>query len=230
MAAGAAGAAGARFDNAALPAPDAKDLEKVDPLDFEPMQIPVGMREVERKEKDLRALGDKDRKKWLQERAVPYVKRQGKRRPIDHHHETRAAWQAGMDRVYAYSAVTKEDQKRLDAMSDEEFWAEMKRRGWFYDKDQFGGGPRGPHQLPEDTRGHADDPFRSVAGEVRRRGGYEKTSMPFAEFEWANFFRTRVKTYPRGDEGYEQAVQEALALARSEEAAGLPGYKGSGAR
>jgi len=158
---------------------------------------------------------------------VPYVMRKGKRRPIDHHHETRAAWQAGLDHVYAYSAVDKKEQERLDKMADAEFWAEMKRRGWFYDKDQFGDGPRSPDQLPEDTRGHADDPFRSLAGAVRNRGGYDKSATPFAEFEWANFLRKRLKTYPRGDADFEKAVKEALALARSPEAKGLPGYKGA---
>ena len=37
-----------------------------------------------------------------------------------------------------------------------------------------------------------DDPYRSVAAEVRERGGFAKESAPFEEFQWADFFRRRI--------------------------------------
>ena len=36
-----------------------------------------------------------------------------------------------------------------------------------------------------------DDPFRSLAGELRRVGGYAKDTTPFSEFLWADFLRRR---------------------------------------
>jgi hypothetical protein len=218
---------GAVIDNGQpRPVPAEKDLETVHPLHFGPNQIPVGIREVAEKEELLRGMKAKERERWLKSRAVPYVLREGKRRPVDHHHETRAAWQAGIEKVYAYSYVTPAEQKRLDKLTDAQFWAEMLRLGWFYPYDQLGQGPHAAHLLPEDTRGHADDPFRSVAYYVRKAGGYDKTSLPFAEFKWANFFRPRLKTFPRGKKGFDAAVAEALELARDPEAKDLPGYKG----
>ena len=68
-----------------------------------------------------------------------------------------------------------------------------------------------------------DDPYRSLAGYVRNAGGFDKTPTAFAEFLWADFFRTRVTIGPtRAD--FNNAVQRALPLAGSNEAAGLPGY------
>ena len=33
-----------------------------------------------------------------------------------------------------------------------------------------------------------DDPFRSLAGELRRAGGFAKDTTPFSEFLWADFY------------------------------------------
>src|SRR5215470_10804037 len=38
-----------------------------------------------------------------------------------------------------------------------------------------------------------DDPFRSLAGELRRAGGFAKDTTPFSEFLWADFLRRRMK-------------------------------------
>jgi hypothetical protein len=38
-----------------------------------------------------------------------------------------------------------------------------------------------------------DDPFRSLAGELRRSGGFAKDTTPFSEFLWADFLRRRDK-------------------------------------
>ena len=46
--------------------------------------------------------------------------------------------------------------------------------------------------LPKDLQCLKDDPYRSLAGFVRVAGGYRKTPAPFAEFQWADFFRTRI--------------------------------------
>ena len=38
-----------------------------------------------------------------------------------------------------------------------------------------------------------DDPYRSLAGELRTMGGFAKDSSPFSEFLWADFLRPRIK-------------------------------------
>ncbi len=41
--------------------------------------------------------------------------------------------------------------------------------------------------LPKTVAKLVDDPFRSLAGELRRAGGYAKDAEPFSEFLWADF-------------------------------------------
>ncbi|MDE2143081.1 MAG: hypothetical protein KGJ84_11790 [Elusimicrobia bacterium] len=200
------------------------DPVKTKVLDPKPMQIPAGMYEVQQKARKLRDMKDKDAEKWLKENSVPVVEDyKGRLRPVDHHHEARAAWEADQDDIYTHRYLDDALHRRIKALSKDEFYAVTRAMGLFYDRDQFGAGPHDPNHLPEDVRGLADDPFRSVAWQVRKRGGYEKTSVPFAEFRWAEFFRARLKTYPtRAD--FEKSVTEALAVAHDPAARGLPGY------
>ena len=47
--------------------------------------------------------------------------------------------------------------------------------------------------IPKSVADMVDDPFRSLAGELRRLGGYSKETTPFSEFLWADFLRRRMK-------------------------------------
>ena len=60
---------------------------------------------------------------------------------------------------------------------------------------------------------------------MRDAGGFTKTPTAFAEFLWADFFRPRVTIGATRTE-FEQSVAAALKLARTSEAAHLPGYNG----
>lgn len=200
-------------------------MEKTRVLDLKPMQIPAGMYEVQDKAKALRGMKPKDAEEWLKEKSVPYVEDyKGRKRPVDHHHEARAAWEADIDDVYAHRYFDEEMHAKLKGLSRDEFYAVTRAMGLFYDRDQFGAGPHDPNHLPEDVRGLADDPYRSVAWQVRKRGGYDKSEVPFAEFRWAQFFRARLKTYPTKAD-FEKAVLEAMTLVHASAAKGLPGYK-----
>lgn len=194
-------------------------------LDLKPMQIPAGMLEVQDKAKDLSAMKKKEADAWMRERSVPVIEDyKGRKRPVDHHHEARAAWEAGIEDAYTHRYFDDEMHDRIKALPRAAFYAVTRAMGLFYDRDQFGAGPHDPNHLPEDVRGMADDPFRSVAWQVRKRGGYDKSSLPFAEFRWAGYFRERAKTYPtRGD--FEQAVVEAMQIVHDSAAKDLPGYK-----
>ena len=68
-----------------------------------------------------------------------------------------------------------------------------------------------------------DDPFRSLAGELRRLGGFAKDSTPFSEFLWADFLRRRIKS-KAAEKDFKASLAHALELSRSQEAAYLPGW------
>jgi hypothetical protein len=70
-----------------------------------------------------------------------------------------------------------------------------------------------------------DDPFRSLAGELRRAGGFAKDTTPFSEFLWVDFFRRKIKR-KKIEADFAGAMVQALLLARSQEAEYLPGWCG----
>jgi hypothetical protein len=70
-----------------------------------------------------------------------------------------------------------------------------------------------------------DDPFRSLAGELRRAGGFAKDTTPFSEFLWADFLRRRLKR-KNVEQDFARAVEKALELAKSRDADYLPGWCG----
>jgi hypothetical protein len=64
-----------------------------------------------------------------------------------------------------------------------------------------------------------------LAGELRRAGGFAKDTTPFSEFLWADFLRSRIK--PKAlDKHFESALDKALVLAKTKDAAYLPGWCG----
>src|SRR5262249_56847906 len=80
-------------------------------------------------------------------------------------------------------------------------------------------------EIPKRVADLVDDPFRSLAGELRRAGGFAKDTTPFSEFLWADFLRRRMKRRTVERE-FERAIEKALRLAKSEDAAYLPGWCG----
>ena len=77
--------------------------------------------------------------------------------------------------------------------------------------------------IPKSITDLVDDPFRSLAGELRRAGGFAKDTTPFSEFLWADFLRRRMKR-KLVDRDFARAVEKAMQLAKSEEANYLPGW------
>jgi len=192
---------------------------KVPVLELKPTQFSVGMREVTRKIKELKAMSRDERHEFLHERPVPVVISPYKFwRLVDHHHHARACWEAGIEEL---PIEVKADFSHL---SIPEFWAAMDKAHWVHPYDQFGKGPHEPLLLPEDVRGLADDQFRSLAWALRHSGDYEKSDAPFSEFAWADYLRAQVKVIPN-DDGFEAALKSARVLAHDPKAKGLPGYK-----
>jgi hypothetical protein len=84
---------------------------------------------------------------------------------------------------------------------------------------------RGYGDIPKSIDKLVDDPFRSLAGELRRAGGYAKETAPFSEFLWADFLRRRIAR-EAVEKHFKRARAEALELARGRDADYLPGWCG----
>jgi hypothetical protein len=106
----------------------------------------------------------------------------------------------------------------------EAFWGVMDNKRWVYPYDAKGE-RRHFRDLPKSVSELKDDPFRSLAGELRRAGGFAKDTTPFSEFLWADFLRRRMKR-KLVQKRFRSAVTEALKLAKSQEAHYLPGWCG----
>ena len=186
-------------------------------LDLRPTQMTLGMSEVSRKRKSWKSQGAKALAEFLAHHMVPVVVGPGGRRYlIDHHHLARALHDEGVDSVFVTIVA---DFGKLDT---DAFWNIMDFHGWTHPFD--GKGRRRAYaNLPKTVAAMADDPYRSLAGELRYVGGFAKDSTPFSEFVWADFLRRRIK--PKDlRKSFEAASETALALAKSEEANYLPGW------
>jgi hypothetical protein len=187
-------------------------------LALKPTQFALGQREVARKVAKIKAMGHDERHEYIHARPVPVVLSQKKHwHIVDHHHHARACWEAGVEEL---PIEVKAD---LSHLPEEEFWDAMHKSRWVHLLDQFGFGPHKPHLLPEDIRGLADDPFRSLAWALRHAGAYQKSDLAFSEFKWADFLRKQIVIEP-GDEGFRRALAAAEQVARSPKAKDLPGY------
>jgi len=112
----------------------------------------------------------------------------------------------------------------LSRVEDDAFWIVLDNRGWMHPFDSDG---RRCHysDIPPSIADLVDDPFRSLAGALRRAGGYAKETTPFSEFLWADFLRRRIKRgWVRKD--FAKALKEARRLSKLKDADYLPGWCG----
>lgn len=194
---------------------------KIDEL--RPTQLTHGLREVHRKIQFYQSLSGHDLEMAIAEKPVPVVLGPaGAPFAIDHHHVAAALWHTG---VKAMPAVLVAD---LSALSYPDFWLSMENRRWTYPYDAKGQ-RRSFSDMPAHVWDLEDDEYRSLAASVRDAGGYEKTPVPLEEFRWADLFRASLP-YPGTDEEFASVERQALKLAKSRVAAGLPGYVGKAAR
>ena len=101
----------------------------------------------------------------------------------------------------------------LSALDSDEFWTVMDNRNWMHPFDAEGVRRRYA-DIPKSVKELVDDPFRSLAGELRRAGGFAKDTTPFSEFLWADFLRRRLKA-KAVDRDFGRAIEQALQLAKS---------------
>ena len=187
--------------------------------DLRPTQITVGMREVIAKRRRWRATRPKKGGEFLGKHMIPVI--QGPKRRcyvIDHHHLVRALHDEGVKDLAVTVLVD------LSALDRDAFWTVLDNRNWMHPFDTEG--RRRPYRdIPKTVSELVDDPFRSLAGELRRAGGFAKDTTPFSEFLWADFLRRRL-TRKSVERDFDRAIEQALQLAKSSEAGYLPGWCG----
>jgi hypothetical protein len=183
----------------------------------------VGMIQVRGKVDDLKA--KKKLYKYLENHPEPVTIGPSDALYItDHHHLAVALLNMRVKNTYCQIKENRNNQ----AM--EAFWIGMVKDGKAWPVDAKGE-QRSPDAIPASVSGLQDDPYRSLAGGVRRACGFKKTTEDFAEFKWADFFRKT--NSPETDQPITTqliqadmgaAVDKAMAIARSTAAKDLPGY------
>ena len=188
-------------------------------LDLRPTQMTVGMREVKEKRKRFQEQDDEKLSKTLGKHMIPVVIGPDKRYyVVDHHHMARALHEEGIKDIL----VTVIGDLRM--VEKDAFWEVMDNKRWVFPYDAKG---ERCHfkDLPKSIKDLKDDPYRSLAGELRRAGGFAKDTTPFSEFLWADFLRRKMsrKTV---ETDFEKAIEKALAFAKTKDAIYLPGWCG----
>ena len=194
-------------------------LHPVAITDLRPTQITVGMREVKAKREAWRTKHGDKCAEFLGTHTIPVIL--GPKDHyfvIDHHHLARALHDEGVRNI-AVTVIA--DLRRLES---DAFWFVLDNRNWIHPFDADG--KRREHRdLPKSIADLTDDPFRSLAGELRRLGGFAKDTTPFSEFLWADFLRRRISRHDV-ESDFSAVLNHALSLAKSEDADYLPGWCG----
>lgn len=194
-------------------------LHPVPLASLRPTQMTVGMIEVERKRREWRHRAKESGAEFLGNHMIPVVIGP-KRVPwlIDHHHLALALLEEGVEHVLVTIVA------RLDDLPHSRFVSFMDNRNWLHPYDAEGR-RHDFDALPKSLKRLADDPWRSLAGELRRKGGYAKSDAPYTEFLWADFLRRRIAgKLIRRD--FDRALDKALHHARTRDASYLPGFSG----
>ena len=187
--------------------------------ELRPTQITVGMREVRAKQKRWQQQNGKKKAEFLGRHMIPVIRGpKGRFFVVDHHHLSLALHLEGVESVLVTVMAD------LRTLADDEFWVFLDNRNWVHPYDAAGRRCNF-EKIPRRIAGLKDDPFRSLAGELRRIGGFAKDTTPFSEFLWADFLRRRIDRATAKNQ-FAKALKQAMKLAKSQEAHYLPGWCG----
>ena len=112
----------------------------------------------------------------------------------------------------------------LSRLKPDAFWIVLDNHNWMHPFDDKGRRRR-YEEIPKSVRDLIDDPFRSLASELRLVGGFARDTTPYSEFLWADFLRRRIKR-KIVETDFRRALERARKLAKSEDANYLPGWCG----
>jgi hypothetical protein len=184
-----------------------------------PTQMTVGMREVAARRKHWRALGSSKEAEYLGKHMIPVILGpKGRHYIIDHHHLVRALYEEGVKELLVTVIAD------LSALTTGAFWFVLDSHGWMHPFDEHGRRRAYTH-IPKSVAKLLDDPFRSLSSQLRREGGYAKDTTPYSEFLWADFLRRKMSRETI-EKDFARALKTALTLAKSKDAAYLPGWAG----
>ncbi|MCG5072923.1 chromosome partitioning protein ParB [Paraburkholderia sp. RG36] len=187
--------------------------------ELRPTQITVGFREVDLKRAHWKSLDKKGRVAAIDNHWFPAVLGPKQRYYVVDHHHLGLAW---LNEGVPSARVTVI--KDLSWLDPTIFWRMMEHNQWVHPFDAQG--QRCDYAaLPKQLTGLADDPYRSLAGELRGAGGYAKDTTPFSEFLWADYLRLKVDS-ARVQKDFNKALADALAHAHDPDARYLPGWSG----
>ena len=187
--------------------------------ELRPTQITVGFREVNAKRAHWNTLDKKGRAAAIDTHWFPAVLGPKSRYyVVDHHHLGRAWLEESVESVRV--TVLKD----LSWLEPTIFWRMMEHNQWVHPFDAAGERCEFD-QLPKQLLGLADDPYRSLAGELRTSGGFAKDTTPFSEFLWADFLRRKISRKTVED-NFAKAMEKALEFAKGDGAVYLPGWCG----
>jgi len=195
-------------------------LRPIPILSLRPTQMTVGMREVKEKRERWREHKSKKKQaKLLGKHMIPVVHGpDDKYYVVDHHHLARALHDEGIEDILVTVIGD------LSMVERDAFWGVMDNKRCAYPYDAKGERRRFK-DIPKSVADLKDDPFRSLAGELRRVGGFAKDTTPFSEFLWADFLRRKMSR--KGVEAdFEKAIEKGLTLVKSKDAVFLPGWCG----
>ena len=145
-------------------------LEAVPIADLRPTQITLGFREVAQKREQWRKQLRKSPRAFLSRHPVPTVLGpKGRHYLIDKHHLARALAEEGAERLMVEVVAD------LSILTKPSFWIFLDNRSWCHPYDEHGA-RRNFSAIPKALKDLSDDPFRSLAGAVRRAGGFAKNT------------------------------------------------------
>jgi hypothetical protein len=142
---------------------------------------------------------------------------------LDRHHTSLAIYESSIseDKKALFVDVTHDWSK----LSRTEFSNKMKEFEFVRLKDEHHN-VREFSDLPTHISHLIDDPYRSLAWLVRKEGGFEKVDIPYLEFIWGDFFKSKgIVLNSSNVQEIKRNLKRALKLAKSVEAEHLPGYK-----
>lgn len=176
------------------------------------------MREVDFKRRYWREKCNHEATNYLDTHRIPVVLGPGARHYlIDRHHLTLALLDEG---IWELPVSIVAD---MSGLSFGEFWTTLEGHNWTHPFDDQGR-RLSYGDMPTSVDDLTDDSFRSLAGALKRSGGYAKDKAPFSEFRWADFLRCRIPP-ELVERHFDRALVLAMNLAQSTEAAALPGWR-----
>lgn len=190
-------------------------------LDLHPTQASIGQKELDHKRKKITKIKAKpdELKAFLKKKVVPVVMGpHGRVYLVDHHHTTLGLLAEGIESVYYQQWADFSD------LSEKQFRNQMQARGWVRLRNELGQAISWESlesmSLKDILR---DDPYRSLAGMLKRKGDILKIDIPFFEYQWADFLRDKIET-PGKKVSWKKSLEQAQRLAHSEDASHLPGF------